>query len=612
MALPAFTDNDDGTLHDGVQAAVMAPGRAMARAATCGLPALEPASILVTRFAAACVVVRQTMTRPFSRSVAATVQRLCVAVASLALAACASLTDGVGPTPPTTDNASRVDVSTPPQVLAIPAPPQGAVESATAPDAVSAAASAPQAAAGEEPAAVTAPVDPLRPEVRVNLEDRSARLDLWMRVRRGFGVGNLNGDLVRKAERMYASQPDYMLRMTERGGRYLFHIVEEVQRRNLPTELALLPFVESAFNPEALSHASASGMWQFMPATGRVFNLKQNVFRDDRRDVLASTRAALDYLVKLHGMFGDWHLALAAYNWGQGSVRRAIKRNQALGRPTDYQSLKMPNETRFYIPKLQAIKNIVDKPSAFGLVLPTLENHPYFLTVGIERDMDVALAAHLANLPIAEFTALNPQLNRAVILAAGTTQLLMPYDNANHFVKAMQRHQGPLASWTTWTVPQSMKSADAARQAGMPEATFLAINHIPPRMIVQAGSTVLVPRSATKLTDVSEQLADSASLALAHESPALRKMRFRVGKAGDSVEAIAKRYRVTPLQVAAWNKVSPTARFAAGSAVEVHVATKTKRAVAARGAQVAKVRSVRVKTKSTRVAEGQSVAPLRR
>jgi hypothetical protein len=171
-------------------------------------------------------------------------------------------------------------------------------------------------------------------------------------------------------------RPDYIQRMTERSSKYLFHIVEELERRGMPTELALLPFIESAFNPQAVSSAKAAGMWQFMPATGTYFDLKQNVFRDDRRDVLASTRAALDYLQKLYNMFGDWHLALAAYNWGEGSVGRAIKRNEKLGQPAGYLDLQMPAETRNYVPKLQAVKNIVAEPEKFNTELPIIENHP--------------------------------------------------------------------------------------------------------------------------------------------------------------------------------------------------------------------------------------------
>ena len=153
----------------------------------------------------------------------------------------------------------------------------------------------------------------------------------------------------------------------------------------MPTELALLPFVESAFNPQAVSSARAAGMWQFMPATGSDYDLKRNAFRDDRRDVLASTRAALDYLQRLYGMFGDWQLALASYNWGEGSVGRAIAKNERLALPTGYQDLSMPNETRLYVPKLQAIKNIVRDPAAFGVTLPVIDNHPYFQRVEITR-----------------------------------------------------------------------------------------------------------------------------------------------------------------------------------------------------------------------------------
>ncbi len=170
--------------------------------------------------------------------------------------------------------------------------------------------------------------------------------DMWDRIRRGFKMPDLDSDLVRDREQWYASRPDYIQRMTERSNKYMFHIVEELERRNMPTELALLPYIESAFNPQAVSSARAAGMWQFMPATGTDFDLKQNIFRDDRRDVVASTRAALDYLQKLYRMFGDWQLALAAYNWGEGSVSRAIAKNQRLGLPTTYSDLTMPAETR--------------------------------------------------------------------------------------------------------------------------------------------------------------------------------------------------------------------------------------------------------------------------
>ena len=257
--------------------------------------------------------------------------------------------------------------------------------------------------------------------------------ELWDRIRRGFAMPDLQGELVTDREQWYASRPEYIQRMTGRSSKYLFHIVEELERRQMPTELALLPFIESAFNPQAVSSAKAAGMWQFMPATGKDFALKQNIFRDDRRDVLASTRAALDYLQRLHGMFGDWHLALAAYNWGEGSVGRAIAKNQKLGLGTSYSELSMPAETRQYVPKLQAVKNIVANPQAYSTELPLIENHPYFQQVQITRDIDVVLAARLADIKLEDFKALNPSAHRPVILAAGTPQILLPWDNATVF-----------------------------------------------------------------------------------------------------------------------------------------------------------------------------------
>ena len=430
----------------------------------------------------------------------------------------------------------------------------------------------------------TIAVDPLSPTELLDLGAPASRTDLWARVRQGLAVPDLQNERVEKWQQWYASRPDYVQRMTERGGRYLFHIVEEVNKRGLPTELALLPFIESAFNPQAQSSAKASGMWQFIPGTGRDFALRQNLFRDDRRDVLASTRAALDYLQMLHRMFGDWQLALAAYNWGQGSVQRAIARNQQAGLPTDYDSLRMPDETRNYYPKLQAVKNIVANPQAFGLVLPELKNHPYFVSVGIDRDIDIDLAARLAGLPLDEFKQLNPQMNKPVILAAGTPQLLLPYDNANRFVRVIAQHRGNLASWTAWVANRTVKPAEAARQVGMDEAQLRAVNNIPKGMLVKAGSTLLVPRGAHRTEDVAEHIADHATLALAPDVPPMKRVRFKAGRKGDTVAAVASRYRLRPEAVAQLNGTSAAGRFKPGQVVVVMVPNKPVRMASARGA----------------------------
>jgi membrane-bound lytic murein transglycosylase D len=395
-------------------------------------------------------------------------------------------------------------------------------------------------------------LDSLNPDQTIRFDAPDAKRDLWQRIRAGYGLAELrNPQLVQSTERWYATRPDYVQRMTNRGARYLFHIVEEVERRRLPTELALLPFIESAFNPQALSTAKASGMWQFMPATGRDFSLKQNVFRDDRRDVLASTRAALDYLTRLHGQFGDWHLALAAYNWGEGNVQRAIQRNQRAGLPTDYESLRMPDETRRYVPKLLAVKNLVMQPDAFGLSLPPLENHPYFLTAPVERDIDVAVAARLAGMDEAEFAALNPQHNKPVILAAGTPHILLPYSNAERYLVELDRHKGPLASWTAWVAPRTLKTAEAAKLVGMDEAHLREVNRIPRGMMIRKGSALLVPRHGRHQQDVSEQLADNGAISLQRESAGKAKAKPATptnAKAAASKPPVSKAQAASPGQ----------------------------------------------------------------
>ena len=394
----------------------------------------------------------------------------------------------------------------------------------------------------------------------------AAPADLWDRIRRGFAMPDLDHELVQVHEQWYSSRPEYIQRMTERSSKYLFYIVEELERRNMPTELALLPYIESAFNPQAVSSAKAAGMWQFMPATGSYFDLKQNHFRDDRRDVMASTRAALDYLEKLYGMFGDWHLALAAYNWGEGSVGRAIKRNQNQGLNADYVSLNMPNETRNYVPKLQAVKNIIANPESFNAELPLIENHPYFQAVEITRDIDIALAAKLAGIREDDFKALNPSLNKPVIFASGTPQILLPWDNANVFRRNKEAYdKGQFASWTVWVVPTTMTVADAAQRVGMSESDLRNVNNIPPRMLIKAGSALMVPRTASMDADVSEQVADSGYISLTPER-VTRRSSVKARK-GDTIASVARRYSVSTSDVISWNNLSATSKLRSGQSL---------------------------------------------
>ncbi len=375
--------------------------------------------------------------------------------------------------------------------------------------------------------------------------------NLWDRIRRGFAIPTLNTPLATNKTLWYARQPEYMTRMTERGKQYLFYIVEELERRNMPSEIALLPFIESAFNPQAISSAKAAGIWQFMPATGKYFNLKQNVWRDERRGVVESTRAALDYLQKLHYMFGDWHLALAAYNWGEGSVQRAINKNRAKGLSTDYLSLNMPDETSNYVPKFQAIKNIIQDPAAYGIQLTPLANIPYFTSVIKNHDIDVSLAAKFAGMSLNEFKALNPSFKKPVILGAYRPEILLPTNRLSLFNQSLADYKGSLSSWTTLTLSGTERPTDLARRYGLNERLLREVNNIPARMLLKAGSTLIVPKGNHELqtANISASL-DNAKINLAPESV---RRSLNVYKK-DTWAKIADRANVSVTNLQQWNR----------------------------------------------------------
>ena len=434
--------------------------------------------------------------------------------------------------------------------------------------------------------------------------------DLWERIRKGFAIADLDDDFVQSQTQWYSSRPDYIDRMTQRSSKYLYHIVEEIERRQMPMELALLPYIESAFNPQAVSHAKAAGMWQFMPATGTYFDLTQNAFRDDRRDVLASTNAALDYLQKLYGMFGDWHLALAAYNWGEGNVGRAIKRNEKQGLGTSYSELTMPAETRNYVPKLQAVKNIIANPEQFKIELPHIENHPYFQVVDLKRDMDIDLVARLADVRAEDFRALNPSFSRPTIFAAGTTQILLPWDNAKVFQRNLAAYDdGQYASWTVWVAPSTMTVANAAQRVGMSESDLREVNRIPPRMMIKAGSALMVPRTSAHASDVASHIADHGRIAFAPEiTTVTRRTPVKVLK-GDTMAKVARRHGVTVANLARWNDIKTSTALRAGQSLDVYKTVKVAAAGAsskstAKAASTKKARTtVTKKSSSTQVAQ---------
>jgi membrane-bound lytic murein transglycosylase D len=402
--------------------------------------------------------------------------------------------------------------------------------------------------------------------------------NLWERIRKGFAMPNLETPLAENRTRWYANQGEYIDRMARRSQRYLFHIVEEIERRGMPTELALLPFVESAFQPEAISSAKAAGLWQFIPSTGKDYELAQNMWRDERRDVIESTRAALDYLQKLHDMFDDWHLALAAYNWGEGAVSRAIEKNRRARKPTGYTSLKMPQETAYYVPKLQAIKNIVSEPERYGVALPRIDDTPYFVAVHKTRDIDVDTAARLAEMEPADFRALNPAFNRPVIVGASDTKLLLPADKADRFhanLAAWEATGQPLASWTTYKMQPSDTLAAVAKRVGIGEQQLREANRVPPRYRLAPGSTILIPRDETMEDDIPVASLD-AHFALVPEHANLRKVTYRVRR-GDTLHGVARRWGVDEKDVIVWNHLTAPTLFA-GQRLELTVPAPKARA----------------------------------
>jgi len=295
----------------------------------------------------------------------------------------------------------------------------------------------------ETPIATTAGTDGTNPKIEKLLGQPSG---LWERIRLGFALPDIDRKLVAQQTAWYAARPELVQAIAIRARRYLHFIVDEVERRGLPTELALLPFVESGFNPNALSSAQASGLWQFIPETGAKYNLAQNTLYDGRRDVVASTGAALDYLEFLYQYNNrDWPRALASYNWGESAVARAVDRNRARGLPESYESLSMPEETRNYVPRLLAIKNIIMDPAAFGLQLPEIANEPVFGVVRIRDDLDLKLAAQFAGIPLEEFLTLNPAFNSKHAPGSTGAGLVIPVEKSEIFRVNLERHRESLA-----------------------------------------------------------------------------------------------------------------------------------------------------------------------
>lgn len=383
--------------------------------------------------------------------------------------------------------------------------------------------------------------------------------DLFERIRAGFALEDVDHPSVTREATWYASHPQYLDRTLRRGERYLYYIVEEIEARDMPLELALLPVVESAFNPVALSRARASGLWQFIPATGRRYGLKQNVYYDGRRDVIEATRAALDYLEFLSNEFdGDWLHAVAAYNTGENNVRRAIARNRSAGKPTDFFSLKLPRETRAYVPKLLAMRRLVADPASYDLSFAAIRNQPYFTVVDSGGQIDLKVAAELAGVPLDEFVALNPGFLRGITDPNGPHRLLVPVG------------QGPALTAGLADLPESerirvayhrVRSGDTlgaiARRHGVTVAEIQASNRLRGTLI-RPGQELVINLSGGAMVAV------ASPPSVARQPQSVTDSGVHVVRRGDSLWGVARQHGVSVTSLAAHNGISQNATLRVG------------------------------------------------
>ncbi|SHK47674.1 membrane-bound lytic murein transglycosylase D [Marinobacter antarcticus] len=389
------------------------------------------------------------------------------------------------------------------------------------------------------------------------VNEEPGQTDLWNRLRAGFVLDHdVDNRRVRDQLNWYAKHPDYINRVVERGSRYLNYIVNETEKRGLPAEFALLPIVESAFDPFAYSHGRAAGLWQFIPSTGKYFGLTQSWWHDERRDVIAATDAALTYLDRLTNRFGgDYTLALAAYNSGGGTVSSAMRRNRKSNKPEDFWSLQLPRETRHYVPKLIALAKIFDNPEAYGIELPALTDEPYFEVVETGGQLDLAQAAELAGVDIDEIYLLNPSYNRWATSPEGPHRLLIPHQNAETFRSALAEiPPGKRVSWRNYMVKSGDSLNTISRKFSTTPAVLQQVNNLNSDLI-RIGQRLMIPSAAKN----SDAYALSASQRLERKQAKKRdgnKLRYTVRR-GDTFWDIAREHRVSVRQVSAWNGMAP-------------------------------------------------------
>ena len=324
--------------------------------------------------------------------------------------------------------------------------------------------------------------------------------NIWKVVNKGYGIPDPKKKwakkVVKKYERWYSEHPVYTYRMFERTKRYIYYVVQEVKKRNMPMEIALLPIIESAYNPIARSNMKAVGLWQFIPSTGKNYGLKQNWWKDERSNVILSTNASLNYLEKLYKQFGTWELALAGYNAGEGKVAREIKKNKRRKRPTDYYTISLPRETDEYVSKLIAMKHIIQNPSKFNVDVPYIPNAPYFGEVTLTEQMDIDLILKLADISSEEFELLNAHHKRPLIpKEQEPTIILLPKYKIETYNKNLAEHNEPLSNWVLYKPKRKESIMKVAKKFDINLSTFKRINSLNGRVTFRRNSTVLIPKS---------------------------------------------------------------------------------------------------------------------
>ncbi|MEL0637254.1 LysM peptidoglycan-binding domain-containing protein [Marinomonas sp. TI.3.20] len=400
--------------------------------------------------------------------------------------------------------------------------------------------------------------------------------DLWVRMRHGFKL-NLNIEKPRLSSqvRWYSSHLDYLNRVSIRGERYLYYIVSQLEKAGIPTEIALLPIVESGFDPFGYSHGRASGPWQFIPSTGQMYGLDQNWWYDGRRDIVSSTQAAIAYLTRLNKLFdGNWLQALAAYNSGEGTVLRAIRKNKRAGKPTDFWSLDLPNETRAYVPKLLALAKIIKDPAKYHYKTHFIANKPYFESVNIGGQLDLAQAADMADISIDEVYLLNPGFNQWATAPDGPHRLLIPVKKAALFRKKLA--EIPSNERVTW-VRYSVKPGDnlllVAKNHNTTASVLEDVNKMSSTMI-RVGQELMIPVAGNKIESYT---LSSHQRLLAKQSRAPGRNRIKINytvSAGDSLWLIAKKYDTDSKTLARWNNMGLADPLHAGKKLVVWLEPK--------------------------------------